>query len=77
MKDFEARLRRLEELAQAIKNPELALEEAIGVFEEGMKLSKSLKRELERIQGKVEILLGDPDEGAEAAKAPFEPEKDS
>lgn len=76
MKDFEARLGRLEDLAQKIKDPELPLEEAIGVFEEGMKLSKSLKRELERMQGKVEILLGEPDEGARAERTAFEPDEE-
>ncbi len=76
MKDFEARLGRLEDLAQKIKDPELPLEEAIGVFEEGMKLSKSLKRELERMQGKVEILLGEPDAGPQAESAAFEPDEE-
>jgi exodeoxyribonuclease VII small subunit len=58
MRKFEERLERLEELAQRIKEPELPLEEAIAVFEEGVKLSKGLERDLDRIQGKVEILLG-------------------
>jgi exodeoxyribonuclease VII small subunit len=58
MKKFEERLERLEELAQKIKEPDLPLEEAVAVFEEGVKLSKGLARDLDRIQGKVEILLG-------------------
>ena len=58
MKKFEERLDRLEELADRIKESELPLEEAMAVFEEGIKLSKSLQRDLDRIQGKVEILLG-------------------
>jgi exodeoxyribonuclease VII small subunit len=58
MKKFEERLDRLEELAQKIKEPDLPLEEAVAVFEEGIKLSKGLERDLERIQGKVEVLLG-------------------
>lgn len=58
MKKFEERLERLEELADKIKEPDLPLEEAVAVFEEGVKLSKSLERDLDRIQGKVEILLG-------------------
>jgi exodeoxyribonuclease VII small subunit len=58
MKKFEERLERLEELAARIKEPDLPLEDAIAVFEEGVKLSKGLERDLDKIQGKVEILLG-------------------
>jgi exodeoxyribonuclease VII small subunit len=67
MKKFEERLERLEELAERIKEPELPLEEAVAVFEEGVRLSKGLERDLDRIQGKVEILLGSSsgDEGEE------------
>jgi exodeoxyribonuclease VII small subunit len=58
MKKFEERLERLEELAEKIKEPDLPLEDAVAVFEEGVKLSKGLERDLDKIQGKVEILLG-------------------
>ena len=76
MKDFESRLRRLETLAEAIKDQNLPLEEAIKVFEEGIKLSKSLKKELEKIQGKVEILISAPDETEKPEFSLFEPEKE-
>lgn len=62
MKNFEMRLERLESLAETIKSRDLPLEEAIQVFEEGIKLSKSLKKELETMQGKVEILLNLPED---------------
>jgi exodeoxyribonuclease VII small subunit len=58
MKKFEERLERLEELAERIKEPDLPLEDAVAVFEEGIKLSKGLQRDLDKIQGKVELLLG-------------------
>jgi exodeoxyribonuclease VII small subunit len=58
MKKFEERLERLEELAEKIKEPSLPLEEAVAVFEEGIKLSKGLEHDLDKIQGKVEVLLG-------------------
>jgi exodeoxyribonuclease VII small subunit len=60
MKNFEERLKRLEELAERIKDQDIALEEAVSVFEEGVKLSKGLERDLEKIEGKVEILLNQP-----------------
>jgi len=69
MKKFEERLDRLEELAGKIKEPDLPLEEAVAVFEEGIKLSKGLQRDLDKIQGKVEILLGTT-EGADGEEKP-------
>ena len=70
MKKFEERLERLEELAQRIKEPDLPLEDAVAVFEEGVKLSKGLERDLAKIQGKVEILLGtsEGEDGEEKAE---------
>jgi len=62
---FEERLTRLEELAAKIKDPDLPLEEAVDVFEEGVKLSKGLGRDLEKIQGRVEVLLNEPQGGDE------------
>jgi len=72
MKDFESRLERLEVLAEKIREPELPLEEAVKVFEEGVKLAKTLKKELEKIQAKVEILTGDPQSGEDASALPFD-----
>ena len=71
MKKFEERLTRLEELAEKIKEPDLPLEEAVAVFEEGVKLSKGLEKDLDKIQGRVEQLLNPPEEG----EAGEEPEK--
>ena len=76
MKDFESRLQRLEVLAESIKDQDLPLEEAIKVFEEGIKLSKSLKKELEKIQGKVEMLISSPEETEKPEFSLFEPDKE-
>lgn len=57
MKNFEERLRRLETISESIREPDLALEEAVALFEEGVKLSKGLERDLGRIESRVEILL--------------------
>jgi exodeoxyribonuclease VII small subunit len=62
MKKFEERLARLEELAARMKEPDLPLEEAVAVFEEGVKLSQGLERDLDRIQGRVDVLLNKTDE---------------
>lgn len=60
MKKFEERLGRLEELAERMRDQDLPLEEAVAVFEEGIKLAKGLERDLDKIQGKVELLLNAP-----------------
>lgn len=61
MKNFEERLKRLEELSENIRDPALAIEEALSIFEEGVKLSRSLEKDLEKIEARVEILLNDPE----------------
>ena len=60
MKKFEERLDRLETLAERMKETDLPLEEAVAIFEEGVKLAKGLERDLDRIQGRIEILLNQP-----------------
>ena len=63
VKKFEERLSRLEELAEKLKEGKLPLEEAIALFEEGVKLAKSLEKDLNRIERRVEILTKEPVEG--------------
>lgn len=65
MKDFEKRLARLEELSESINNQDLPLEEALGIFEEGIKLAKNLEKDLEKLEGRVKILMNQPDEKTE------------
>lgn len=60
MKNFEERLNRLEALAEKIREPDLPLEDAVAVFEEGVKLSKGLERDLAKIEARVEILVNQP-----------------
>ena len=57
MKNFEERLERLEELGDKIRRPELALDEALKSFEEGIKLARSLEKDLEKVESRVEILM--------------------
>lgn len=57
MKNFEKRLARLEEISQRIKNSDVPLEEAFSLFEEGVKLSDGLEKDIEKLEGKVQILM--------------------
>ncbi|MDR1506228.1 MAG: exodeoxyribonuclease VII small subunit [Treponema sp.] len=71
MKNFEERLERLESLGDAIRKPDLPLEEALKAFEEGIKLARALEKDLEKVESRIEILLSAPD-----AKAGESPERD-
>ena len=76
MKSFEQRMARLEELTAKIKDGDLPLEEAVSVFEEGIKLAKGLEKELSRIERRVEVLINRPTEEGEEPKMELFPELD-
>jgi exodeoxyribonuclease VII small subunit len=59
-KSFEERLQRLEKLAEKLREGKIPLEEAVALFEEGMKLARSLEKDLSRVERKVEILTHEP-----------------
>jgi len=54
---FEECLDRLEKIVDQLEKGDIPLEQALALFEEGMKLSNSCRSELENAEGKVEILL--------------------
>lgn len=56
-KDFENALARLETIVGELEKGELALEDAIGLFEEGVKISRFCSGKLDEAERKVEILL--------------------
>ena len=68
-KSFEERLERLEELGEEIRKNNIPLDDAIKAFEEGVKLARTLERDLDKIESRIELLMnGDeagPDEDAE------------
>ena len=57
MAKFEECLQRLEKIVQELEKGEVPLEKSLTLFEEGMQLSNSCRKELEQAEGKVEILL--------------------
>ncbi|HAW86305.1 MAG TPA: exodeoxyribonuclease VII small subunit, partial [Spirochaetaceae bacterium] len=57
MKNFEERLKKLETLAERIRDEDVPLEDAVGIFEEGIKLSRGLEKDMEKLEGRGEILL--------------------
>jgi len=54
---FEEGLQRREAILQELERGDAPLEQSLQLFEEGMKLSHSCRKELEEAEGKVEILL--------------------
>ena len=60
MKNFEEKLEKLEYLTNNIKRPDISLEEALKNFEEGIKLAKTLEKQIDEIEGKIQILANNP-----------------
>jgi len=67
---FEECLQRLEKIVDELEKGNVPLEQAIKLFEEGVKLSNSCRQELEAAEGKVEILLK---QNGKLQPEPFEP----
>ncbi|HEX3584876.1 MAG TPA: exodeoxyribonuclease VII small subunit [Candidatus Angelobacter sp.] len=70
MPNFEVSLQRLEEIVDEMEKGNVPLEQALKLFEEGLKLSFSCRKELEEAEGKVEILLR---QNGKLQPEPYEP----
>jgi exodeoxyribonuclease VII small subunit len=57
MKSFEERLERLEILGEKIRKNDIPLDEALKAFEEGIKLARTLEKDLEKIDSRIEVLM--------------------
>jgi len=69
MKKFEERLERLEELSGQIRRTDIPLDEALKAFEEGIRLARTLEKDLEKVESRIEVLMSNteapPDESPE------------
>lgn len=54
---FEDRLTALEAVVERLERGELTLDESVRLFEEGVTLSNSCKAELERAEGRIQVLV--------------------
>ena len=70
MPKFEDCLQRLEKIVDQLEKGEIPLEQALKLFEEGIQLSNSCRKELDDAEGKVEILLKN---NGKLQAEPFEP----
>ncbi len=60
MNTFEANLEKLENLTTDIKRSDISLEDALKDFEEGIKLAAGMEKQLDDIEGKIQILMNEP-----------------
>jgi len=56
-KNFEESLARLEEIVKILESGDVALNESLSLFEEGIALSKYCEQELKNIEGKAAKIL--------------------
>ena len=70
MAKFEECLQRLEKILEELEKGDIPLERSLQLFEEGMKLSTSCRKELEEAEGRVEILLK---QNGKVQAEPYEP----
>jgi exodeoxyribonuclease VII small subunit len=67
---FEECLERLEKIVRELEKGEVPLEKSLTLFEEGMQLSTTCRKQLEEAEGKVEILLK---QNGKMQTEPFDP----
>lgn len=68
---FEQSLSELEAIVSKLEDETVPLEEALKLFERGIKLARKLKAQLSAVERRVEQLLAEAEEGEEPPTAPF------
>ncbi len=61
-KTFEQRLSRMEEISKALSDPATDLQQAVSLYEEGMKIASEVDGELAKIERRIEIVTSRPGE---------------
>lgn len=69
LKNFEKRLQRLEAISGLMRGGESSLDDAVKLFEEGVKLARELEKDLEKVERKIQILINDPPLEEEKSKS--------
>jgi exodeoxyribonuclease VII small subunit len=72
MANFEESLKKLESIVEQLEQGDLALEQSLKLFEEGVGLSALCKQELEAAEGKVQMLVKQRDGGQKLENFPAE-----
>jgi exodeoxyribonuclease VII small subunit len=69
LKDFESALKSLEDIVARLEGGDLTLDEALKLFEEGVKVSRFCNSKLEEAERKVEVLVKSAD--GQMTETPF------
>ena len=69
---FEQQLGRLEEIVERMEQGDLPLEEAMGLFEEGVKLGQACQKRLDEAERRITMLIEKA--SGEIVEEPFDPE---
>ena len=75
MAGFEDRLTALEQLVERLERGDLSLDDSVKLFEEGVKLSDACKVELEKAEGKIQMLVEKQGGGLQAVEMEFDDER--
>lgn len=76
MAAFEERLTQLEQVVEKLERGELSLEESVRLFEQGVKLSDACKAELEKAEGRVQVLVEGRNGTMQAAEMDLDEEEE-
>ncbi len=75
MATFEDRLTALEVVVERLERGELTLEDSVRLFEEGVNLSSACKLELEKAEGRIQVLVESQHGGMQVAEMELEDEE--
>ena len=74
MATFEEQMNALEAVVEKLERGELTLDDSVRLFEEGVRLSRACKAELDTAEGRIEVLMA-PETGSVRTQ-PLEVEAD-
>lgn len=75
MAKFEDKLTALEAVVERLERGELTLEDSVRLFEEGVHLSNACKLELEKAEGRIQVLVETQGGGVQVAEMDAEEEE--
>ena len=76
MATFEDRLKSLEIVVERLERGDLTLDDSVRLFEEGVKLSDACKVELEKAEGRIQVLVQGQGKGLQVAEFEVEDVED-
>ena len=74
---FEAQLGELEKVVEQLERGELSLEDSVGLFERGMRLSEGCKEKLATAESRIQVLLNPREKGPVRVEALAVEEEDA